>query len=91
MQRLRGLHDADGVGEGLEVAHQRPAVRGSAEERRQLGDVGRGQAVIPELLGQFHHRRGPEAAVEVVVQQGLGRLLNVLERQRGGHLTLLLT
>ena len=33
VQRLGGLHDADGVRERLQVAHQRSAVRGGAEQR----------------------------------------------------------
>ena len=82
VQRLRRLHDADRVGERLQVAHQRSAVRGGAEERRQPVDVGGGQVVVAELLGQLQHRRGPQPAVEVVVQQRLGRPLDHVQRQR---------
>ena len=74
VQRLGGLHDPDGVRERLQIAHQRSAVRGGAEERRQLVDVGGGQLVVADLVGQLQHRRRPQPAVEVVVQQRLGRV-----------------
>ena len=89
VQRLGGLHDADGVRERLQVAHQRSAVRGGAEERRQLVDVGGGQLVVAVLVGQLEHRRGPQPAVEVVVQQRLGRVPDALQRQRCRHGVLL--
>ena len=89
VQRLRGLHDADGVRERLQVAHQRSAVRGGAEERRERVGVGGGQRVVPVLLGQLQHGRGPQAAVEVVVQQRLRRLPDGVQHQRCRHQLLL--
>ncbi len=74
VQRLRRLHHADGVGERLQVAHQRSAVRGGAEPRREFVDVGGGQLVVAVGLGQLQHGRRSQPAVEVVVQQRLRRL-----------------
>ena len=42
VQRLRRLHHPDRVRERLQVALERSAVRGGAEERRQTVDVGGG-------------------------------------------------
>ncbi len=53
MQRLGRLHNADGMRERLQVALQRSAVRGGAEERREFVDLGGGQVVIAELVGQI--------------------------------------
>ena len=74
VQRLRCLHHPDGVRERFQVAHQRSAVRGGAEQRREFVDVGRGQVVVAVRLGQLQHRGRPQPAVEMVVQQGLRRV-----------------
>ena len=82
VQCLRCLHHPDGVGERLEVAHQRPAVRGGAEEGRQVVDVVGGQVRVADCLGELQHGGRPQAAVEMVVQQRLGRLPDGVDRQR---------
>ena len=72
-QRLARLHDADGVREGLEVALQRAGVGRLDEPAAERLGVGRGQLVVAGLRGQLHDRGGAQSAVEVVVQQRLGR------------------
>ena len=72
--RVALLHDADRVGERLEVELERLAVGAAPEPRRQLVDVGRRQAVVAVLGGEVDDRRRPQAAVEMVVEQRLGRL-----------------
>ena len=66
-----GLHDRDGVVEGLQVAHQRAAVGRLAEPPAQGVGV-RGGQVVPALAGQLDDGLRPQSAVEVVVQQDLG-------------------
>ena len=69
--RVALLHDAGRVVERLEVELERLAVGAAAEPRRQLVDVGGRQAVVAELGGEVDHRRGAQAAVEVVVEERL--------------------
>ena len=59
VQRLRGLHHRDGMGERFQVAHQRTAVRRGAEPGRQLGGVGARQTPIADLAGQVDDGVGP--------------------------------
>ena len=66
-----GLHDADGVRERLQVAHQRAGVGGLPEPGAELGGVGGGQVAVAVRVGQLDHRLRPQPAVEVVVQQDL--------------------
>ncbi len=82
VQGLGRLHHPDGVRERLQVAHQRSAVRRGAEERGEFVDVGGRQVVVAVRLGEFEHRGRPQPAVEVVVQQRLGRPPDRLQRQR---------
>ena len=72
--RVALLEDADGVGERLEVELERLAVGAAAEPRGELVDVGRRQAVVAVLAGEVDDGRRPQAAVEMVVEQRLGRL-----------------
>ncbi len=88
VQRLGGLHHRHGVRERLQVALQRAAVRAGAKPGRQLLDVGGGQPVVAGLPGDVQHGRRAQAAVEVIVQQGLGRLADLLELQWCGHVTI---
>ncbi len=85
VQRLGGLHHADGVRERFEVALQRAAVRGGAEELGQRVELGGGQVVIAELVGELEHRGGAQSPVEVVMQQGLGGVLDPVQTQRRTH------
>lgn len=89
VQRLGGLHHPDGVRERLEIAHQRPAVGRGAEELGQRRQFGGGQPVIPELIGQLEHGGGAQAAVEVVMQQGLGGVVDPVQTQRRSHATII--
>ena len=68
------LHDADGVGEGLEVeAEVAPA--GPAEEPvGQFVDVGGRQVGVAVGVSQFEDGGGSQATVQVVVQDDLGGL-----------------
>ena len=79
--RVAILEDADRVLEGLEVQLERLAIRAAPEPGRQLVDVGRRQAAVAELAREVDDGRGPQSAVEVVVEQRLGRLSNGLEGQ----------
>ena len=80
-----GLHDPDGVLEGLEVLLQGVAARPPGEPAGQLVDVGRRQGAVALLGRQLDDRGGAQPAVEVVVEQGLGRLPNGLEVEVGSH------
>ena len=80
-QRGGGLHDRDGVVEGLEVLHQRAGVGHRREPLTQRLGVGSGQRV-PHLRGQLDDRGRPQPPVEVVVQQHLRRPPDLL---RGDH------
>ena len=65
------LHHADGVGERLEVEHQVVALRAQVEPVGQRTDIGRRQPSVAVLGGQLDDGGGAQAAVEVVVQEGL--------------------
>jgi len=80
-----GLHHSDGVLEGLEVLLQRVAACPPGEPTGQLVHVGRRQSGIALLGRQLDDRCGAQPAVEVVVEQGLGRLPNGLEVEVGSH------
>ncbi len=81
-EALVRLHHPDGVGERLEVEHQILAVGSSGHPGgERLGVVGR-QALVPELGGELDDRRGPEAAVEMVVQHDLR---GAVDGGRGGR------
>ena len=88
VQRFSGLHHCDGVRERLEVADQRSAVRGSAEPGCQFRRIDAGQTVVADLPGDIDDRRGPQTAVQVIVQQRLGGLLDHREGQRSSHQTI---
>ena len=66
-----GLHDPDGVVEGLQVAHQRPRVGAVGEPGRQVLGGPRRAARSPTSSASSSTVCGPQAAVEVVVQQHL--------------------
>ena len=79
------LHHADRVGERLEVQHEVVALGAAVEPVGEVVDVGRRQPVVAELAGQLDHRGRPHAAVEVVVEQRLGRPRQQLGRQPAAH------
>ena len=74
----------------FEVALQRSAVRGGLEEVREPVDVMGGQIVVTDLAGDVQDGGRPQPAVEMVVQEGLGRLLDQSGTQRRGHPSILL-
>lgn len=80
-QRVTGLHDADGVREGLQIALQGAGVGGLVEPEGELVGVGVGQVGVARLAGQVDDGAGAQSAVEVVVQQNLGRPADLV---RGG-------
>ena len=80
-----GLHDPDRVLEGLEVLLEAVAAGAAGEPAAQVVDVGGRQGGITLLGRQLDDRGGPQSAVEVVVEQGLGRLPNGLEVEVGSH------
>lgn len=59
-QRLGGLHHADGVVEGLQVALQRAGVGRLGEPGAQVVRVGGGQPVVARLTGEFGDGRRAE-------------------------------
>jgi hypothetical protein len=77
--RLRGdsrepvlrLHHRAGLGERLQVAQQRLRGRGLDEPPVQRLDVGRRQPAVSGLRRELHDRRGPQSAVQMVVQGDL--------------------
>ena len=78
--RVGPLHDPEGVGEGLEVELEALAVGAAPEPGAQVVDVGRRQAGVAVLGGEVDDRRRAQAAVEVVVEQRLGRPLTMVAR-----------
>ena len=56
-------------------------MRLGAKPGRQLVGLGGGQPVVAELAGDVEHGGRPQPAVEVIVQQRLGRLLDLLQAQ----------
>ena len=85
VDRLGPLHHADGVREGLQVAHQRAGVGGLPEPAAEALGVGGRQVAVAVLVGELEHRLRPQPAVEVVVQEHLGRAGERLGGQRGRH------
>ena len=77
LDRVAVLHDADGVGERLQVEHEVVAFCAAVEPRGQLVDIGRRQLGVAVLVGELDHRGGAQAPVEVVVQQSLRESLDV--------------
>lgn len=71
-QVLAGLHDGDGVGEGLEVPLQRAGIRRFLKPRGQPVGVGC-RKVVPDVGGQLDDRCRTQPAIKVVVQHHLGR------------------
>jgi hypothetical protein len=67
---VRGLHDGDGVVEGLQVPFERARVGGLHEPLPELAGVGGGQGMV-DVGGQLDDGRRTQPAVEVVVQQRL--------------------
>jgi hypothetical protein len=70
-QALAGLHHREGVLEGGYVAHQVAGVGGLVVPGCELVRVG-GRQGVADRVGQLHHGGGAQAAIEVVVQHGLG-------------------
>jgi len=67
------LEDAHGVLKRLEVQLERLPVRPAAEPRPELVHVVGRQARVAELPGEVDHRGGPQAAVQMVVEDGFRR------------------
>ncbi len=81
-QGVAGLHDADGVGEGLEVPLQRTGVGCLAEPGAEPVRVGLRELRVARGSGEFDDRAGAQPAVEVIVQQNLRRPADVVRRRR---------
>ena len=56
---LSGLHDPDGVVEGLQVEAKVPPVGASPEPGGQLGRIGGGQVPVAGQVGQLNDGGGP--------------------------------
>ena len=69
---VAGLHGCGGVGETLQVAHQGTGIGGFEEPPAQLLRVGGGQ-FVPVLGAVLDHGRGPQPAVEMVMEGNLGQ------------------
>ena len=67
-----GLHDRHRVRERLQIPFERTAVGGLPEPRRQRLRVVGGQFGVAAVAGQLQDRRGPQPAVEVIVQKRFG-------------------
>ena len=72
LDRVTVLHHPHRVGEGLEVEHEVVALRSPVEPGGEVVDVGRRQILVAVLLREFDDGAGPDAPVEVVVEQRLG-------------------
>ena len=78
--RVGPLHDPERVGERLEVELEALAIGAAPEPRAEFVDVGRRQGGVAVLGGEIDDGRRAEAAVEMVVEERLGRPLDRLER-----------
>ena len=79
--RVTLLHHARRVGEGLEIELQALAVGAPPDPGGQLVGVSGREPVVAVLRGEIDDRGRAQAAVEVVVQEGLGGRADRLERQ----------
>ncbi|GAA3292031.1 hypothetical protein GCM10020218_066090 [Dactylosporangium vinaceum] len=87
VQRVSGLHHRDGVGERLQVTLQRTRVRRGDEPLPE--PLGRGGRQLVADLGREVQDRGrPQPAVQVVVEQSLGRTTDLVETRSNHALTL---
>ena len=73
LDRVARLHDRRRVAEPIEVQLERLAVGARREPPCQLVGIGRRQVAIADLRREVEHRLGPQAAVEMVVQEHLRR------------------
>ena len=80
-----GLHDADGVREGLEISDERAGIGGGDEPAAQLFRVAGGQLRIPGRLGELDDRRRAQSTVQVVVQQHLRGGSDGVDGHRARH------
>ena len=80
-ERRSGLHDADRVREGLEIALEGARVGRLDEPAAERDRIGGGQAVVAGLVGELDDRGRTQSTVEVVVQEGLGRPTNQVLRE----------
>ena len=71
--RVALLHHSDRVRERLEVQLEGLAVGTAADPRGELVGIAGRQPVVPELRGEVDDRGRPQPAVQVIVQQRLGR------------------
>ena len=81
------LGHPDGVGEGLQVQLEVPAVGSSGEPLRQLVDILGRKAGVALLLGQLDHGGRAHTAVEVIVEQHLGRGSDLIGEYRADRAT----
>ena len=79
--RVTFLHDADGMGERLEVQLEALAVGAAPDVRRERVRVARRQPVVAELGRQVDDGRRAQAPVEMVMEQRLGRLADRVGRE----------
>ena len=84
-EALAGLHDGQGVVERLEVARQGAGVGALAEPGAERSGLGRGQGVVADVRGQLDDGLRAQPAVEVVVQQDLGRAAQVVDAHALAH------
>lgn len=76
------LHHPDRVIERFEIERKRQAIGASADPRRELFDIGCGEAFVAKLRGQFDHRCRTQPAIEVVVKKGFRGPFDVVASQR---------
>ena len=84
MQSGRRLHHRERVLERREVLEDVARVGAAGEPCGELVQIGRGKASVPDLVRELDDRRGPQPAVEVIVEQHLRRRPHRLERHRAG-------
>src|SRR5690606_30388460 len=80
-----GLHDGQGVVEGLEIAHERAGVGRLAEPPVQVAGIGRREVGIPDLVSELEDGARADTSVEMVVQQRLRRLQDLRGEDRVAH------
>ena len=91
VQRGRRLHHRERVLERRQVLEDVAGAGPTREPRRELVRIGRGEVRVSDRVGELDDRRGPQPAVEVIVEQDLRRRPHRLERHGSRHQHSLLT
>ena len=83
LDRLLRLHHRNRVREPAEIEGERARRRARVERRTELGGIGRRKIAIALVASDLDDRRGPQPAVEMIVEEDLRSRAQRLERDHG--------